>query len=637
MKKTIIFLGLILVANALFATITVDGYCYLDGETNHLDTKVLFEAVTPSAITDSTYTNIDGSFLIELSSGVYTVTYSHEDRLSYTIQGDIPIFNDTTLDHVTLYYGLSGSLSGRLYSGHNYHVISLISISSADTLIIEPGTTITFMGHYELIVYGTLLSEGTETDSIVFTSGFIPQNANDWDRIQFNGSASSNSKISYSRISYAYYGIDCLSNSSTQISNNNIFNNYASGIFIAGFCSPTIVNNKICDNGGSGINCRDHSSPIISNNSITNNQDRGITCAQSSSPIVHYNIINDNYTDGIGCFSSSIVLSNNTICNNNNIGTYCDYSTFELNNNIISNNDIGIYVSVNSYPSIEHNLFWDNNSISYSNLPAYFGQIVTQNANGDSCDTYYNLFIDPLLVDPDNQDYHLIENSPCIDAGDPASPLDPDGTIADIGAYYFDQSTIIYPPIADFSSNIAEGYPPLTVVFNDLSIQGTGIITNWEWSLEDGDSSFVQNPTHIYQMAGTYDVSLTVKDENDSTDTETKIDYITIFVVPPAPPTDVQIEIYGNDVILNWSVVDTTIFGTPIDVDYYIIYQSDESNGNWQFSGATSDTTYTHNYVAGFIDKMFYRVEAFVGTRQELEEYVERWLRNPEDNFLNNE
>jgi len=51
-----------------------------------------------------------------------------------------------------------------------------------------------------------------------------------------------------------------------------------------------------------------------------------------------------------------------------------------------------------------------------------------------------NIDADPLFVDPDNGDYHLQEGSPCIDAGDPNSPLDPDGTIADIGAFYFDQT-----------------------------------------------------------------------------------------------------------------------------------------------------------------------------------------------------
>ncbi len=47
-----------------------------------------------------------------------------------------------------------------------------------------------------------------------------------------------------------------------------------------------------------------------------------------------------------------------------------------------------------------------------------------------------NLFADPLLTDPDNGDFSLTYDSPCINAGDPDSPYDPDGTRADIGALY---------------------------------------------------------------------------------------------------------------------------------------------------------------------------------------------------------
>jgi len=50
-----------------------------------------------------------------------------------------------------------------------------------------------------------------------------------------------------------------------------------------------------------------------------------------------------------------------------------------------------------------------------------------------------NIDADPLFVAPDSGDFHLQATSPCIDAGDPSSPLDPDGTIADMGAYYFHQ------------------------------------------------------------------------------------------------------------------------------------------------------------------------------------------------------
>jgi len=31
---------------------------------------------------------------------------------------------------------------------------------------------------------------------------------------------------------------------------------------------------------------------------------------------------------------------------------------------------------------------------------------------------------------------------------------------------------------------------------------------------------------------------------------------------------------------------------------------------------------------------MFYRVESFVGTRQELDEYIERYGKKPEDKYL---
>ncbi len=50
--------------------------------------------------------------------------------------------------------------------------------------------------------------------------------------------------------------------------------------------------------------------------------------------------------------------------------------------------------------------------------------------------------VDPLFVDPENGNYHLLEGSPLIDAGDPFSPYDPDGTIADIGAYPFDWTAV---------------------------------------------------------------------------------------------------------------------------------------------------------------------------------------------------
>ena len=46
------------------------------------------------------------------------------------------------------------------------------------------------------------------------------------------------------------------------------------------------------------------------------------------------------------------------------------------------------------------------------------------------------------LFEPATGDFRLTEDSPCIDAGDPANPPDPNGTIADQGALYYVAPTV---------------------------------------------------------------------------------------------------------------------------------------------------------------------------------------------------
>ncbi len=51
-----------------------------------------------------------------------------------------------------------------------------------------------------------------------------------------------------------------------------------------------------------------------------------------------------------------------------------------------------------------------------------------------------NILEDPLFMDPENYEFHLLTDSPCIDAGNPDPQYDdPDGTISDMGAYFFGQ------------------------------------------------------------------------------------------------------------------------------------------------------------------------------------------------------
>lgn len=127
---------------------------------------------------------------------------------------------------------------------------------------------------------------------------------------------------------------------------------------------------------------------------------------------------------GIFVYDCSPLISNNTIVENR-----CTDST-SVGGGIYSNQD-GSYSGVNN--------------IIYFNEAANASQCAGNADFTYSCSSQFlagigNITDDPLFLNPANKDFHLQAESPCIDAGDPNSPLDPDSTRADMGALYFDQS-----------------------------------------------------------------------------------------------------------------------------------------------------------------------------------------------------
>jgi hypothetical protein len=88
----------------------------------------------------------------------------------------------------------------------------------------------------------------------------------------------------------------------------------------------------------------------------------------------------------------------------------------------------------------------------------------------------------------------------------------------------------------------------------------------------------------------------------------------------PAPVGDLVIDEVYPDAVLHWSPVTTTTCGALQDVDYYLVYYSEFSDGPFFFHGFTADTTYTHFGVVQFSETMYYEVEAYIGTIGVLEQ-----------------
>lgn len=120
------------------------------------------------------------------------------------------------------------------------------------------------------------------------------------------------------------------------------------------------------------------------------------------------------------------------------------------------------------------------------------------------------------------------------------------------------------------------------VAFTDLSVSGSGQITDWAWELGDGNTSNEQNPNHTYRAPGDIPASLTVTDINNCRDTRTRnIPYFPVPAVLIVSPSEflgcTPAEIFFNNL------------STPIDETYDIF---------WDFGdgGSSTDISPVHTF-----------------------------------------
>lgn len=189
------------------------------------------------------------------------------------------------------------------------------------------------------------------------------------------------------------------------------------GVACIGAFTKVRISSNIFKNGqgGSGSGQADavfclSSSVEISRNLFTNN---------SSSAVIYV------YT------SSNVRIINNTIANTSSPGnalSYQDGAVGDVRNNIFFNNPGGGMINLGPVTvTVEYNDFFISPT---SGSPLGVG----------------NISLDPLFLGGVPFNYELTQNSPCIDAGDPSTPVPPrGGARVDIGALEFTNIGLISP------------------------------------------------------------------------------------------------------------------------------------------------------------------------------------------------
>lgn len=399
--------------------------------------------------------------------------------------------------------------------------------------------------------------------------------------------------------------------SSATITNCKFFDNIASnsggGIF-NNSSSITITNctftgNK-ADNYGGGIYNHNAASPTITNCTFSANS------AGKGGGI--YNNFNNPSIGNCLFFRNEATLQGGGIWNydSNARITNC---TFSLNKATGSKGG-GIYNESFSRPTITNCIIWDNEGEIYNINPSL--PVVNY------CDVkggyvgVGNINSAPLFVDAGNRDFHLTAGSPCIDTGDPASPLDPDGTRADMGAFYFNQKPVDKtPPAAPQGLTAIAGDQQVILkwrknteadflryrIYRSTSPNPTTKVDSTN-NIADTTKIFIglTNGTKYYFRITAVDQSLNESGfSNEVSATPTAVD------LPPAAPQGLTAIAADRQITLKWRQ------NTEADFLRYRIYRGTSPNPITKFDSTNSiaDTTKTF---AGLINgtRYYFRITA---------------------------
>ena len=354
-------------------------------------------------------------------------------------------------------------------SNSPYYINGEISIPNHDTLVVEPGVKIIFMGHYKFIIRGILRANGTPQDTIVFTA---QDHTVGWHGIRIIENYNDTTVLEYCKLEYGkantgtgeedrcggalYYKIGKLRISNCLFQYNLSYHPNAAftggGALALTVGSPVVENCEFFQNtsnfGAGIIIWYETSTPLIRNNYFHDNDGHGlINIGSGASPTLVNNYMRYNFFTDHGLIhfsngSGKAVFINNTIVLNTGWGG-------------------AIFENDNSDPIFINNIIWGNepaqvNLLASSGL-SFINCIMQGGTEGFVGGNYFmGLYQNCIDADPEfeNAEVCIIKNnSPCIGVGIDSIELDgewyytpendiygnsrpnPAGSLPDIGAF----------------------------------------------------------------------------------------------------------------------------------------------------------------------------------------------------------
>ncbi len=164
---------------------------------------------------------------------------------------------------------------------------------------------------------------------------------------------------------------------------------------------------------------------------VYNNEANYFNLSDGAVAIAEHNLLHGINVDGVGCEAE---INNNTIVSHSD-----DPSTPVINIKSRDVEDASLILSNNIISSFRIKDFAVHPTIEVTDGGYNCFSCVEQPYGGREGVLEGDIIENPLMRDGLPYDYRLRADSPCIDAGDPDSPEDPDYTRADIGCYFFDQ------------------------------------------------------------------------------------------------------------------------------------------------------------------------------------------------------